>query len=195
MPRYARIERERLADALVEAGPDAPTLCEGWTTRDLAAHVVIRERRPDAAGGIMFKPLSGWNEAVRQSYRDRYDYADLVAKARRPPRWSLLELPALDEAWNLIEFFVHHEDVRRGRPGWQPRELEPELAELLWRRVRGMARIGLLRFPATVAVEAPGYGRFTVGSGEKFSFAVEQLTKHDRPVGFRDLIDCRIFRH
>ena len=167
MPRYARIERERLADALLAAGPDAPTLCEGWTTADLAAHIVIRDRRPDASAGIVVKPMAGWGEHVRRQYRDGHPYPELVAMARDVPWWSPLQVvPGLDEATNLIEFFVHHEDVRRGRPGWQPRELEPELAELLWRRVRGMARLGLMRFRATVAVEAPGYGRFVVGTGE-----------------------------
>ena len=46
MSTHAKRERLLLADLLETAGPDAPTLCEGWTTRDLAAHVVVRERRP-----------------------------------------------------------------------------------------------------------------------------------------------------
>ena len=50
MPRYARTEREALAYLMLELGPDAPTVNEGWTTRDLAAHQLVRERRPDAAG-------------------------------------------------------------------------------------------------------------------------------------------------
>jgi hypothetical protein len=36
-------ERLELCDLLLELGPDAPTLCEGWTTADLAAHLVLRE--------------------------------------------------------------------------------------------------------------------------------------------------------
>lgn len=55
MSTFAKRERLLLADLLETAGPDAPTLCEGWQTRDLAAHVVVRERRADAAGGIMIK--------------------------------------------------------------------------------------------------------------------------------------------
>jgi uncharacterized protein (TIGR03085 family) len=49
----AQLERSRLCDLFLEVGPDQPTLCEGWTTADLAAHLVIRERRPDAAPGIL----------------------------------------------------------------------------------------------------------------------------------------------
>jgi hypothetical protein len=38
------VERARLSDLLDELGPDAPTLLALWTTRDLAAHLVLRER-------------------------------------------------------------------------------------------------------------------------------------------------------
>ncbi|MGD0448569.1 MAG: maleylpyruvate isomerase family mycothiol-dependent enzyme [Candidatus Dormibacteria bacterium] len=43
-------ERRELCDLLIQVGPDAPTLCEGWTTSDLAAHLVLRERFPSLAG-------------------------------------------------------------------------------------------------------------------------------------------------
>ncbi len=49
----AQRERAALVDTMRGVGPDAPTLCEGWKTRDLAAHLVIREYRPDAAPGIL----------------------------------------------------------------------------------------------------------------------------------------------
>ena len=48
----ARTERAALADLLAQLGPDEPTLCGDWTTRDLAAHLAIRERRPDALPGV-----------------------------------------------------------------------------------------------------------------------------------------------
>jgi uncharacterized protein (TIGR03085 family) len=166
MSRYARIERAAMADALLEAGPDAPTLCEGWTASDLAAHVVARDRRPDAAAGIMIKSLAGWTDRVRDGYRDGHSYPDLVAMARSGPRWSPMNIAALDEVTNTIEFFVHTEDVRRGRPGWQPRPLDPGLAGQLWRRLPGLARLNLRRASGTVRVEAPGYGAFTAGDGE-----------------------------
>jgi uncharacterized protein (TIGR03085 family) len=166
MPRYARIEREALADALIDAGPDAPTLCEGWTARDLAAHVVTRDRRPDASPGIMIKSLAGWTDRVRTGYRDGGSYADLVSKVRQPPRLSPMNVAALDETLNTVEFFIHTEDVRRGRPGWQPRPLDPGLAAHLWRRVAGMARLSLRRIAKPVRVESPGHGQFTVGDGE-----------------------------
>ena len=65
MTRFARTERAAFADTLEEAGPDAPTLCTGWTTRDLAAHLVLRERRPDAAMGILIKGVAGHTQRVQ----------------------------------------------------------------------------------------------------------------------------------
>ena len=38
-------ERIKLCDLFDELGPSAPTLIEGWTAHDLAAHIVLRERR------------------------------------------------------------------------------------------------------------------------------------------------------
>ena len=56
----AQRERSALVDTLRAVGPDAPTLCDGWKTRDLAAHLVVRERRLDATPGIMvpFSPVT-----------------------------------------------------------------------------------------------------------------------------------------
>jgi uncharacterized protein (TIGR03085 family) len=166
MSRYARIERDALADALLAAGPDAPTLCEGWTARDLAAHVVVRDRRPDAAPGIMIKAFADWTDRVRIGYRDSHPYPELVAMVRSGPRWSPINIPILDELTNTVEFFVHTEDVHRGRPGWQPRPVDGELAARLWQRVPTLARLNLRRFKETVRIECPGHGTYTIGDGE-----------------------------
>jgi uncharacterized protein (TIGR03085 family) len=152
-----------LADELLAAGPDAPTLCAGWITRDLAAHLVTRERRPDAGPGILLQPFAGWTDRVRNRYRDRYSYPELIDMIRQPVRWSPLRIPALDELTNVAEFFIHREDVRRAEPGWQPRQLDDGLAGTLWRPVPGLARRWLRRIPAEVTVTAPGFGTFTSG--------------------------------
>src|ERR1700753_1453307 len=62
---YAQAERTALCDLFLELGPQAPTLCEGWTTRDLAAHLVVRDRRPDGAIGILVPRLSGHTEKLQ----------------------------------------------------------------------------------------------------------------------------------
>jgi uncharacterized protein (TIGR03085 family) len=164
MTRYAQSERQSLADLLLAVGPDEPTLCEGWTTRDLAAHVVVRERRPDAAAGIVVPPLRGWGEKVRlDTARMRYD--ELVAQVREAPWWSPVSNPLFDGITNTLEFFVHHEDVRRARPGWQPRELPRPLQEALWTRVPTTAWLALHRLRADVLIQAPGYGETKAGAG------------------------------
>ena len=124
MATHARAERAHLAQALTEAGPEAPTLCEGWTTRDLAAHVVVRERRVDAAAGIMIKALAPRLARVQAEFAARPwpELLDMVAAG--PPRRSLFGLAPIDEAANVVEFFVHCEDVRRAKPGWEPRLLD-----------------------------------------------------------------------
>lgn len=164
MTEYARSERLALADEMARLGPDAPTLCTGWTTRDLAAHIVVRERRPDAALGIAVKAAAGRTRQVQQQVAAQ-DFPALLDRVRRPPVWSLVSNPLLDEALNLNEMFVHHEDVRRAQPGWSPRPLEPRLQAALWTRLRRMARLVLRRIPAVVVLDAGEYGAVTAGSG------------------------------
>jgi len=148
--RYARDERLALCALLDEIGPREPTLCEGWTTRDLAAHLVLRERRPDAGLGMLGGPLSGHTRRLQRRLTDRTSYQHLVQMIRSgPPRISVFGLPGADERANAVEFFVHHEDVRRAQPGWEPRKLDQGLTELLWHRL-GMARFILRKAPVGV---------------------------------------------
>lgn len=146
---------------MTDLGPDAPTLCTGWTTRDLAAHIIVRERRPDASPGIMLRPLRGRLERVQRATAAR-PFPELVATVRQPPRWLL---PALDSAMNTVEFFVHHEDVRRAQPGWEPRALPPAAEGALWRPARTLAKLRLRRIPAAVVLHSRGYGEVRVGRG------------------------------
>ncbi|HEX8627313.1 MAG TPA: TIGR03085 family metal-binding protein [Catenuloplanes sp.] len=164
MTGYARLERQLLGDLLLEVGPDAPTLCEGWTTRDLAVHLVVRERRPDAAAGLLVPQLRQHGERVRAALAAR-PYPQVVEQVLRPPWWSPTSNPLMDAAANSLEFFIHHEDVRRAAAGWQPRQLPKEQQAALWSRVRGIARLALRRFPGTVVLQAPGYGETSVGTG------------------------------
>ncbi len=108
MTNTARTERRALADTLERVGPDARTLCAGWNARDLAAHLVLRENRPDAAPGIVLPPLSRWTARVQTSMARR-PFGELVETLRSgPPRWSPTRVPALDRTVNLAECLVHH---------------------------------------------------------------------------------------
>jgi uncharacterized protein (TIGR03085 family) len=165
MSKHARTERHRLADLLTTAGPDAPTLCAGWTTRDLAAHLVLRERRMDAAAGIRIRPLAGWTARVQAGFARR-PYEELVRMFRAgPPRLSPFALPGADEAANTVEYFVHAEDVRRAGP-WEPLEVTPAMAAALWRRLPMVARLEAApRSPVRLGLRAVGQGRIEVGPG------------------------------
>jgi uncharacterized protein (TIGR03085 family) len=156
-PTYpARAERLALCELMARLGPEAPTMCEGWQTGDLAAHLVVREHRPDAAAGIVVPPLSGYTERVRTKVRDATSFSELLERIRQgPPTWSIFGLPGMDKALNTAEYFVHHEDVRRAQPGWEPRPADPALDEFLWRRLRGTARLVMRKVPAEVTVVRP----------------------------------------
>jgi uncharacterized protein (TIGR03085 family) len=147
---YSPRERLALCALLDETGPDAPTLCAGWTTGDLAAHLVLRERRPDAAAGVLGGPLAGHTARVQRRMRERVPFSDLVQTIRTgPPKLSVLGLPGMDERLNFMEYFVHHEDVRRAVDGWQPRDLADEETDALWQRLK-VARTLLRKAPVGV---------------------------------------------
>ncbi|TYK47807.1 TIGR03085 family metal-binding protein [Actinomadura decatromicini] len=150
-----RAERLLLADALRAAGPDAGTRCAGWNARDLAAHLVVREGRPDAAPGILLPPLSFYTERVRRRAARTVPFDRLVERFREgPPKFSPYALPGVDKNANGVEFFVHHEDIRRASADWEPREISPELEELLWRRIR-IARFVLRKVHVQVTLVQP----------------------------------------
>lgn len=135
---FASSERSLLCDLFDELGPDAPTLCEGWDTRDLAAHLHLRETSLLAVG-ILAPPMAGMLER-RQKEVAGGDWPTLVARIRRPPFWSPSAFGEIDKRMNLAEYYVHHEDVRRAQDGWEPRELTPSQERALWGVLQATAR-------------------------------------------------------
>ncbi|MFF7727971.1 TIGR03085 family metal-binding protein [Streptomyces sp. NPDC008001] len=155
MSTHAQHERLLLADLLESAGPNAPTLCAGWRTRDLAAHVVVRERRSDAAAGLVFKPLAARLERVQAEFAAK-PYEELLQLIRTgPPRLSPYALKQIDEAANTVEFYVHAEDVRRAQEDWAPREVDPVFADALWTRLERVARMLGRRSPVGLVLRRP----------------------------------------
>jgi uncharacterized protein (TIGR03085 family) len=111
---------------------------------------VLRERRPDAAAGVTGGPLAGYTARVQQRIKERTPFPDLVRLIRSgPPLFSVMALPGVDELANAVEFFVHHEDIRRAAPGWEPRELGGGESDMLWQRLR-LARFVLRKAPVGV---------------------------------------------
>jgi uncharacterized protein (TIGR03085 family) len=132
-------ERRELADLLAKLGPDAPTCCAGWTTAHLAAHLVVRDRRPDAMAGYAVEgagkggPLVAWTHRTEDRLRTRTPYDEVVARFRSGPwAWSPLAWPPVAQALNVSEFAIHHEDVRRAQPDWTPRQLSREDQDTVW---------------------------------------------------------------
>ncbi len=149
MSSLAQSERLRLCDTALVVGPDAPTLSGEWNVRDLLAHLVVRDSDPLGGPGIVLPPLAFLTERRMRSIA-RADFAHLVERVRRPAVWAPARLPGLDKALNTLEFFVHHEDIRRAQPVWAPRELTVGEQKQLWKAI-GYAGRGLVR-PSGVPV-------------------------------------------
>lgn len=161
----AEDERRALSDLFDELGPDVPTLCDGWQSRDLAAHLALRDRRPDAAAGLQIKALSGYAERVRRGYADR-PWPELVELVRTgPPMLSPFRLPGLSELVNGSEYFVHHEDLRRGQPNWEPRVPDAARDDALWKTLRMAGKLAYRRSPVGIVLRRTDGEEVTVKRG------------------------------
>jgi uncharacterized protein (TIGR03085 family) len=139
-PFFDTQERQELCDLLDELGPFAATLLDGWTTHDLAAHLVLRERDPMAGICIVLPgPFQRLAERRRKSLAQRRDFEWLVARIRSGPPPGFFRIGWVRSFPNLNEYFVHHEDVRRAN-AMHPRTLTPDLNAALWRNVRRGSR-------------------------------------------------------
>jgi uncharacterized protein (TIGR03085 family) len=158
-------ERHELCDRFDALGPDAPTLCEGWTTADLAAHLVVREREPIGASGILIPALEGFTAKRMARELERHGYAGTVERVRTGPPFPM-KIPPVRHAVNLVEYFVHHEDVRRAN-GDGPRTDRGDLDDELWGLIGRTLRLMLLRARPGVklVVARPGGDEHAAGRG------------------------------
>ncbi|MPV35707.1 TIGR03085 family metal-binding protein [Georgenia subflava] len=163
---WMELERQALAETLRDADPDAPTLCEGWTVRHLAAHLVQREHSPlhDAVDKLSHREPGSERYLTRlvEEARTEDGYLALVERfaaglsPRSPMRW------AGDRA-HLLEYVIHHEDVRRaGSDPAEPRVLPTDLVRAIWEQVPTMARLGYRSSPVGVVFAVPGGPRKVV---------------------------------
>ncbi|MFI5506263.1 TIGR03085 family metal-binding protein [Mycobacterium sp. NPDC051804] len=149
----ANDERAALVRTLRAAGPDAPTLCPGWTTRELAAHLLARERRPDALLGIGVPRFAERRLRIERQITTGLDWPQMVDQlAAGPPMYSPLRW--LNRVANIHEMFVHHEDVRRAAPGWTPRVLDERATGALRRLATYFAPTLIPGVPARVVFRA-----------------------------------------
>jgi uncharacterized protein (TIGR03085 family) len=163
----ATAERAAICDTFDAVGPDRPTLCAGWTTADLLAHLLVRERQPAAAVGIVVAPLASVTEHAMRGYNST-PWADRVNLLRGgPPLWSPFRVPAFDRLGNGAELFVHHEDVRRGEPGWEPRPPDSARDGELWSALARMGRMLYKSSPVGVTLVRPSGERIVAKAGER----------------------------
>jgi uncharacterized protein (TIGR03085 family) len=128
------VERAHLCDTLDALGPEAPTLLPPWTTRDVAAHLVLREHDALAAPGLVIP--GAWHRFADRRARALAltDFHGLVATLRAGPPAGVFRLGWVRRVPNLNEFFVHHEDVRRAN-GLGPRHHGHVMDAALWHNV------------------------------------------------------------
>jgi uncharacterized protein (TIGR03085 family) len=127
---YARMERRALCETARSVGPQAPTLCEGWDVKDLICHLLVRESSLVGAPGIAISALSGLT-AKEMARLKRQPFERLVERLRGH-KLTFYALPPVDAAFNTLEFFVHHEDIRRAQQGWRRRPLPQDAVDTLW---------------------------------------------------------------
>jgi uncharacterized protein (TIGR03085 family) len=162
----ARRERNALCDLALALGPDAPTLCGGWTAQDLVAHLLVRENRPLGAVGITVGALSGLTDRAMAAERRR-PFPAMVERLRKP-RFSVYTLPVVEELLNTLEYFVHHEDLRRAQPDWAPRTIAESDEDELWRMVKRSGPLMMRKAGVPVVVrrsDLPGKAS-TIRSGD-----------------------------
>lgn len=158
-------ERAAICDELDRVGPDRPTLCAGWTTRDLLAHLLVRERQPWVAPGLLVPALSPMVERATAGYATA-PWSEMIAQLRDgPPPWSPFRIGRVDEFGNGSEFFVHHEDVRRGEPGWQPRPPDPTRDAQLWAVLTRTGGMLYRRSPVGVVLRRPAGEQYVIKTG------------------------------
>jgi uncharacterized protein (TIGR03085 family) len=166
---WAQTEKMALVETLRRADPEAGTLCAGWNTRRLLAHLVQREQDPRGGLGDALRRAEPGQEKHLGRLADGAatpeGYAALLARfLAGPPRWSPMSWAS--EQLNLLEYVIHHEDVRRGglvSPG--PRVLPEPERQRIWQPLPLLARLRYRSAPVGVVLTQLGGARVTVKRG------------------------------
>ncbi len=139
MSDLARRRRDELCDLLAGLSDEqwaAETLCAGWDAGDIAAHLIIREREPWTGPGLVLGgPFRTLSDTRRRAWKARGRDV-LVRRLRRGPPWPLSGPLANAQ---IVEDWIHEQDVRRGGAGLATPTPEPALAPLLWTAAKRFA--------------------------------------------------------
>lgn len=162
-------ERSALVATLRAASPNAPTLCEGWDVSYLLAHLVAREQNPPAiiSDAVAGRPPGQERQLGRLAATTATAEGQQALVTRfldGPPRWSPMSWAA--EQINLVEYVVHHEDIRRaGDHPAAPRTLPAAELAAIWKRVQVFGVIGYRSAPVGVVLATPTGDRKRVKRG------------------------------
>ncbi|MBB3036553.1 maleylpyruvate isomerase family mycothiol-dependent enzyme [Hoyosella altamirensis] len=159
--RWYAIEQERLhlADMLESLTPnewDAPSLCEGWLVRDVAAHVALGANPPLRAAAREairnYGRFNKMNQALGIAYGSHPE--DQIVAALRKHAASR-KLPPLTNQRNILaDTLIHAQDIALplSRDHHMPVELARDSADRLWEMIWPMwakRRYRGVRFTAT----------------------------------------------
>lgn len=183
MVHHAVSERRALAETLRRTDPDAPTLSGEWTAAQLAAHLVLRERSAvELLGRLPSRRLRQLAQREIDDLVAREPYEQIVDAVAAGPAWTdarwplptswIWALPPVRERANLLEYLIHHEDVRRATGDWTPRSLPAGLCAEVWRRLPVSVRLTMRRVPVGVALTWPGHGQLRTPRGRRHGVAV-----------------------
>ena len=164
MTTFAKRERSAICQTLRQLGPDQPTLCQGWSTKDLLVHLIVRENRPDAAVGLFIPFLGSYTDSISKKYKEK-SFEDLISIFENGPKSpSPFALPKVDELANTFEFLVHHEDILRAQNEYQPRKFTEEDAKFIWSRFTKSA-VFFMRKVKVGVVAKTDQGTYTLKRG------------------------------
>jgi uncharacterized protein (TIGR03085 family) len=144
---------------LEQADPYASTLCAGWDVRRLLAHLVVREQEPlTSLQDARTKAAPGEEPGLSRlvgSTATPDGYRELVSRfAAGPPAWSPMSWAG--EQVNLMEYVIHHEDIRRAGPDpAEPRTLPTGHQDAIWKQLGLVSRASFRKAPAGVALATP----------------------------------------
>jgi uncharacterized protein (TIGR03083 family) len=190
--RWTHHERAALADLLDGLSPEQwehPSLCPGWTVRDVAAHVISS---PQAhlrdVVAAMVRARGNFNRAIRDEARRAgrrpvpeivADYRRLVGSRRRPPGTMVVD--------PLLDVLVHTQDIALplGLSHPMPPAAARVAADRVWRfgfLFRARRRFAGLHLRATDVEWDAGAGALVEGPME-----VLLLVLTGRPVGLARL--------
>jgi uncharacterized protein (TIGR03083 family) len=139
------------------------TLCEGWTPRDVLAHLIgVDESLPEYARA--YGNVRVANQRVVERWRD-VPWPEMEARARR---WA--DSPALTTRgaalFLLGDVVMHHQDILRGVGRSRPLPLYARAALLREGAVLGAHRLLTNRVVPTDGGRPLGRGRIVRGSSE-----------------------------